>query len=352
LVSTDGYSGLNFKTNQNYLTDVGAFFASSSAYGTHDQEGNVSEWVLTNGASVFWPHNTPPAALAGSWRNDNRGPYAQRLDQTLESPTVGFRIASAAVMPTKLISVEQPAGVALMPDSQSYSLPPTIAGSTSAATVWTIRNIGTAALKNITVTKDGEHAADFNLMTPGTNTLASAALTTFSVSFTPTAGGDRSALIRVTSDATNNSSFTIGLVGFGLSEANDTDGDGLNDAAEFSMSALGFNWQSAQPSLVAALYANANRAGLFTQSHLNESRAAGRSEVTESPASYGLYTSNSIMDLRMGGLMLQKNGTNATVVFQPQTTVDLSQPFTNHGTPITNTIPMPGNKGFLRIQAK
>jgi hypothetical protein len=57
------------------------------------------------------------------------------------------------------------------------------------------------------------------------------------------------------------------------------------------------------------------------------------------------------MDLRMGGLMIQKQGSNATINFQPQTTTDLALPFTNNGTPITNQIPMPGNKGFIRIRA-
>lgn len=74
--------------------------------------------------------------------------------------------------------------------------------------------------------------------------------------------------------------------------------------------------------------------------------------MINSPMSYGLYDSNSIMDLRMGGLMIQRQGTNAVVSFQPQTTTDLTQPFTNNGTPITNTIPMPGTKSFIRINAK
>jgi hypothetical protein len=59
------------------------------------------------------------------------------------------------------------------------------------------------------------------------------------------------------------------------------------------------------------------------------------------------------MDLRMDGIMVRKESNNATVVFQPQSTTNLSvQPFTNNGTPITNTFEMPGNKGFMRIQAK
>jgi hypothetical protein len=50
--------------------------------------------------------------------------------------------------------------------------------------------------------------------------------------------------------------------------------------------------------------------------------------------------------------MVQRQGSSAVVTFQPQTTTDLNLPFTNNGTPITNTIPMPGNKGFIRINAK
>jgi hypothetical protein len=79
--------------------------------------------------------------------------------------------------------------------------------------------------------------------------------------------------------------------------------------------------------------------------------SVGISNILSNPATYNLYTSDSIMDLRMGGLMLQKQGSSAVVTFQPQTTTDLTQPFTNNGTPITNTIPMPGNKSFIRIQA-
>ena len=96
--------------------------------------------------------------------------------------------------------------------------------------------------------------------------------------------------------------------------------------------------------------------GLYTSSQYAENRitgvAEGKSEVTSNPTAYGLYTPTSIMDLRMGGLMIQKQGTDATIVFQPQTTTDLvTLPFTNNGPPITNAIPMPGDKGFLRVGA-
>lgn len=97
---------------------------------------------------------------------------------------------------------------------------------------------------------------------------------------------------------------------------------------------------------------NPSAFNLFTQQQFDSNRTAGQSDVINNPMSYGLYTSDSIMDLRMGGLMIQRQGTNAVVSFQPQTTTDLTQPFTNNGTPITNEISMPGNKGFIRINAK
>jgi hypothetical protein len=106
---------------------------------------------------------------------------------------------------------------------------------------------------------------------------------------------------------------------------------------------------------IGQLVANPNPHGLFTlaqnEARYNEGVTAGTSMVTANPASYSLYTSDSIMDLRMNGLMVQKQGSNAVVTFQPQTTTDLSQPFTNNGTAITNEIPMPSNKGFIRIRA-
>ena len=110
-----------------------------------------------------------------------------------------------------------------------------------------------------------------------------------------------------------------------LSNKSDTDGDGLNDAAEFKLSPLGFNWQLAQASLVSLLRDNVILADL--------------------------YPAGSVMDLRLGELMIQKQGSNAVVSFQPQTTTDLQTiPFTNSGAVITNVIPMPSTKGFLRVR--
>jgi hypothetical protein len=43
----------------------------------------------------------------------------------------------------------------------------------------------------------------------------------------------------------------------------------MNDAAEFNLAALGFDWQVSQPEAVATYYAGANSAGLYTTSQVH-----------------------------------------------------------------------------------
>jgi hypothetical protein len=261
--------------------------------------------------------------------------------------------------------------------NNAYQNLTSVVGQTSAPTPLSIRNIGNAALVLSDIRLEGSAAGEFSLGT-AVQTLEPNESTILELIFSPIASGSRNASLVIESSDPSTSSFTINLHGNGLSYTADTDGDGLNDAAEFTMSDLGFNWEVAQPSLVNVLYTNANRAklyselqynanrtngqtdvttnpaafNLFTQSQFADNRTAGQQDVVASPMTYGLYDSTSIMDLRMNGLMVQKQGSNAVVTFQTQTTTDLTQPFTNNGTPITNQVPMPGSKGFLRIQAK
>ena len=167
------------------------------------------------------------------------------------------------------------------------------------------------------------------------------------------------------------SRFTIqiGIIGFTGQLATDLMADGLVEAiAQRVIAALPNNYgiatkadlsgaiSDATTQAIAQVQAAPNDYNLFSPTQYQANRitgvAEGKAEVIEVPGSYGLYDSTSIMDLRMGGLMIQKRGTDATIVFQPQTTTDLvTLPFTNNGPPITNAIPMPGDKGFLRVGA-
>ena len=129
------------------------------------------------------------------------------------------------------------------------------------------------------------------------------------------------------------------------------DNYGIATKADLSGAIAGATTQA-----IAQVQAAPNDYNLFSSTQYQANRitgvAEGKAEVTSNPTAYSLYTPTSIMDLRMGGLMIQKQGTDATIVFQPQTTTDLATvPFTNNGPPITNAIPMPGDKGFLRVGA-
>ena len=167
------------------------------------------------------------------------------------------------------------------------------------------------------------------------------------------------------------SRFTIqiGIIGFTGQLATDLMADGLVEAiAQRVIAALPNNYgiatkadlsgaiSDATTQAIAQVQAAPNDYNLFSPTQYQANRDRGRedgiADVIVAPMSYGLYDSTSIMDLRMGGLMIQKQGTDATIVFQPQTTTDLvTLPFTNNGPPITNAIPMPGDKGFLRVGA-
>jgi len=68
---------------------------------------------------------------------------------------------------------------------------------------------------------------------------------------------------------------------------------------------------------------------------------------------FALYTEGSIMDLNLGGVMLQKTGTQASVRFKVLSKMDLRDPaWADRGTYLLPPIDMPGSKGFLRIRAE
>jgi hypothetical protein len=80
--------------------------------------------------------------------------------------------------------------------------------------------------------------------------------------------GSRTGSLMITSNDDDETVFDILLSGNVLSLNDDTDLDGLSDAAEWHLSSLGFIWNSSQPSLVNNLRLGAPRAGLLTETQL------------------------------------------------------------------------------------
>jgi len=65
---------------------------------------------------------------------------------------------------------------------------------------------------------------------------------------------------------------------------------------------------------------------------------------------FGLFTSNSITDLNLGGLVLQKSGSSVFLRLQLQTKAAMSQSWSNHSV-VPMFLDMPGNKAFMRVRA-
>lgn len=78
---------------------------------------------------------------------------------------------------------------------------------------FSIRNDGTAPLTGLLVTKDGLNAADFQVSALSTSTLPPGASVSFEVTFTPRAGGVRTATLHIASNDGDENTFEINLQG-------------------------------------------------------------------------------------------------------------------------------------------
>lgn len=180
-----------------------------------------------------------------------------------------FDIALSASAVSPEIAVEQPAGTNLVDGTTTIAYGNVPTGTASVRT-FTIRNLGNGDLINLAITRDGTGSAQFiidsstvpSVLSPGSSA-------TFTVAFIPTgASGARVATLRIASNDTNENPFDTPLTGSGYSTTLDFDRDGLNDWAEFQLTALGFNWQTASVTQVTALRTNAAAAGYFTPTEL------------------------------------------------------------------------------------
>ena len=112
------------------------------------------------------------------------------------------------------IAVEQPAGSDLTDGNASVAFGNTDLG-TNLPKTFTIKNLGATELSGLAVSKDGTNAADFAIGTLGATTLPPGASTTFNITFTPGAAGNRSAAIHVFSNDADENPFDIELSGTG-----------------------------------------------------------------------------------------------------------------------------------------
>ncbi len=114
------------------------------------------------------------------------------------------------------IVLEQPAGSNLSSGLSFVSFGSAATQASSFDRVFTLRNDGTAPLLDLAAHLSGDHAADFQILSPPPATLAPAASATFTVRFAPQNGGDRACVLSVASNDPDEAPFTVNLTGFGV----------------------------------------------------------------------------------------------------------------------------------------
>lgn len=112
------------------------------------------------------------------------------------------------------IAVEQPAASGLT-DGGSAPDFGSVAGSAKASKIFTIKNLGVVTLSGIALSIDGTHASDFAVTASPPTALAAGGSTTFTVTFTPSDDGVRTASLHIASNDPNESSFDLTLTGTG-----------------------------------------------------------------------------------------------------------------------------------------
>lgn len=170
--------------------------------------------------------------------------------------------------------------------------------------------------------------------------------------------------MHIANDDPDESPFDITLTGQALSPAQDTDGDGLNDAAELRMAALGFDWQVSQPALVNTLTTNANLANLFSQTQFDANRLLGRNDVTSAPNTYSLYTLAQVQALHIDAPLLTRNAATGkfklTLGLKKSTNQTTYAPFSftapetaiNAQGKVEFEFTVPDNAAFFRLEAQ
>ena len=172
------------------------------------------DWIHITKTSVIEPGllgvlftvdpNLSGVSREGSLTFDYNGVYSTslRIDQAAE--------------PVSEIAVEQPVGTGLTDGSASIACGSVNLGSSSSAFTFTIRNLGTASLTGLAITKSGANAGDFTVGSLGASTLAVGDSTTFTVIFSPGADGSRTAAIHIASNDADENPFDITLTGTGV----------------------------------------------------------------------------------------------------------------------------------------
>ncbi|MBK8039496.1 MAG: choice-of-anchor D domain-containing protein [Verrucomicrobiaceae bacterium] len=279
--------------------------------------------------------------VVGAWVEASNATGVNGDGSSNSTPFAGAAYIFGPLSPE--ISMEQPAFTDLTSGSATISFGNVVPGSGgSVAKTFTIRNTGIDPLTLTSVSTIGVNAADFAVNTTGmfSTVPATSGSTTFSVTFTPAAYGGRSTTLRLLNDDRDEGTFDITLTGASLAFNIDTDNDGLNDASEFQMAEMVFDWQTNQPGLATTLTSNLNGAGYYTAAQV-QGLHVGKPLIQRHPTT-GVFTVT---------LGLEKSTTLQPGSFQPFP-MTFPQTVINGAGKLEFQFTVPDNAAFFRLQAQ
>lgn len=219
---TSGVTGLrSIRFNANDEGSAGGVLIDNLFVGTVSgpsaQAVTPANWIsMTPTSGTVLPGQSQNANLSVDASNLPLGSYNAAIEIQSNDPANEDVVVPVAlnVVAEPDIEVEQPVGVGLVSGSSAISFGD-VAVPTSASRVFTIRNTGIAPLTNLTVAKAGLNPADFTPGLFGTTTLNPGESTTITVTFTPSAVGNRSCIFHINSNDPDEDPFLIPLSGQG-----------------------------------------------------------------------------------------------------------------------------------------
>jgi hypothetical protein len=199
--------------------------------------------LKSDGTVVAWGNNdfgqtTVPAGLSGvtaiaaglsytvalkndgtvvAWGDDSHGEVTVPAGLSgVTAIAAGYSHTVALIGASTDIAVEQTAGTGLVDGASSVNFGMVNTGRAGAVLSFVIKNMGSAPLTRLAITKDGAKDGEYVVTSPLVKVLAAGARTTFTVKFAPLAAGPRSALIHIGSNDMDENSFDIALTGTGV----------------------------------------------------------------------------------------------------------------------------------------
>lgn len=127
-----------------------------------------------------------------------------------------LQLSGTGVSPAPRIDLQQPAKSSLTDNQSSKAFGSAKVRKTGRSLTFVIENKGTANLGSLSVKVSGKHSKDFVVTQPAKTSLAAGATTTFKVTFKPSAVGNRTAKLMVSSNDGARSPFDVALNGKGV----------------------------------------------------------------------------------------------------------------------------------------